>query len=169
MARVSAARGAVAALVLVLVLVAAGVQARGDGLEDGYRACRTLAEANDRLACFDRLMPTPTGPAVDAPPAAAPAADSSGVRAFGAETLRRPADDPERLDSIESRILGPVGQIRRGDRYTLENGQVWQNIDDRDVDVDFNGPAVTIERNFIGSYWMRFHDGHLRIRVRRLR
>ena len=156
-------------------------QAQPSDLEAAYRHCRTLADASSRLACFDRLLPTPTtegmdemspapppvatAPAPKAAPAAAPKAPSEA--AFGAGSVNKKAEEAE-PDQIESRVLGPLDRVIKGNRYTLENGQVWLNIDERDVDVDYNSPAVTIEKNFLGNYWMRFHDRNLRVRVRRI-
>lgn len=160
-----------------LSLASIGAQAQPSDLEAAYRHCRTLADASSRLACFDRLLPTPTTdgmnemPPAPSPVATAPAVPAPAARraALGAGDIVRPAAaDEAEPDQIEARVLGPLDRIVKGNRYTLENGQVWLDIDDRDVDVQFNSPAVTIEKNFLGNYWMRFHDGNLRVRVRRV-
>ena len=167
---------------LPLSLASIGVQAQHSDLEAAYRHCRTLADASSRLGCFDRLLPTPTTDAMDemppvatapaaaaAPTVPAPAAPHPPSQAtFDARDIAKPATEEAEPDQIETRVLGPLDRVIKGNRYTLENGQVWLNIDDRDVDVDFNSPAVTIEKNFLGNYWMRFHDRNLRVRVRRI-
>ncbi|WP_374680341.1 hypothetical protein [Hydrocarboniphaga effusa] len=169
---------------LPLSLASIGVQAQPSDLEAAYRHCRTLADASSRLGCFDRLLPTPTTDAMDEMPTAAPPVATApaaaptvpapavprppGQAAFGTRDITRPAAEEAEPDQIETRVLGPLDRIIKGNRYTLENGQVWLNIDDRDVDVDFNSPAVTIEKNVLGNYWMRFHDRNLRVRVRRI-
>lgn len=171
-----------ACFALALSLAPSGAGAQPSDLEAAYRHCRTLADASSRLACFDRLLPTPTTegmdemppapPPVATAPAPAPTAPATprppDPAAFGARDIASPKAEAAEPDQIESRVLGPLDRIIKGSRYTLENGQVWLNIDDRDVDVQFNSPAVTIEKNFLGNYWMRFHDRNLRIRVRRI-
>lgn len=166
---------------LPLGFASIGAQAQPSDLETAYRHCRTLADASSRLSCFDRLLPTPTTEGMNEmpptpPPVAttpdpampAPVPPAPDPAAFGAGDLARPAAKAAEPDQIETRVLGPLDRIVKGNRYTLENGQVWLNVDDRDVDVQFSSPAVTIEKNFLGNYWMRFHDRNLRIRVRRI-
>lgn len=171
--------GGASLMVLSLGLASFGAPAQAGDLESAYRHCRTLADASSRLACFDRLLPTPTTEGMDEmPPASPPVANAPAPvpaapqvprdAAFGAGNITKKAVEQAEPEQIESRVLGPLDRILKGNRYTLENGQVWLNIDDRDVDVDFNSPAVTIEKNFLGNYWMRFHDRTLRVRVRRI-
>jgi hypothetical protein len=136
--------------------------------------CRSIADDSARLGCYDALLPaaaappmTPIKPAPPvAPVAAAPAAKTDAD--FGAETMRsKPGDKPQE-PALHASIVGYVETARKGARYKLDNGQTWQNIDDREVLLDIDHPAVTIERNFIGSYFLQIDSRSTRIRVRRV-
>lgn len=148
--------------------------ASADALADGFRACRTLSEAKERLACFDKLMPPPDPVDARIPSAAAPSTQPSPSPPpspqdrFGAETVSKPtkaeADEPSQ---IQATLLGYYESLTRGQRYTLDNGQVWINVDDGEVYVSLDNPKVTIKRNFIGSYWMQVDARGASVRVRR--
>lgn len=163
-----------AALLIALPATAADAQ-------QGLLACRGIAEEGPRLACYDALAaptvaaPAPTAPAAPAPPAspAVPAPLAAAVKApeqsFGAETVKKaPTQGEPEVERIQSRLMGSYDTWSKGARYKLENGQVWLNIDDRERYLSVENPTVTIERNFIGSYWMRVGNSNAPIRVRRV-
>ncbi|MDB5972421.1 MAG: hypothetical protein JWQ90_4871 [Hydrocarboniphaga sp.] len=130
--------------------------------------CRGVADDAARLGCYDALFAVPPAAvtaapaAVPAPPPAAPGAD------FGAETVKRKSTDSPAEQALKARVVGHVEFARKGARYALDNGQVWLNIDDREILLDVDNPAVTIERNFIGSYFMKLDGAGARVRVRRI-
>lgn len=153
--------------------------------------CRSIGDAAARLACYDALTPAvvsapaaASSAAVDiaapVPPTAAPAppaapaapatvaADASTQANFGAEALRRKEITAASPEQLQARIVGTVDTLFRGSRLKLDNGQVWQYLDSRELLLDLRDPAVTIERNFIGSYWMRFDGRSTSIKVRRI-
>lgn len=167
----SRARRNAGALLLALVATSAAQAASTADLQ----RCRGIADDGARLACYDALLPAaavaPAPPAAAVAPAA-PVAAAPSVHAaddFGAESVKKskPADKAEN-NTLHARIVGHVETSKKGTRFKLDNGQVWQDVDDRERLLDVDDPAVTIERNFIGSYFMKLDGESTRIRVRRI-
>lgn len=161
---------------LLLAIVGAGPAYAASTAD--LQHCRGIADDGARLNCYDALVPAAAAPpAAPAPAAAAapavapiPAANSAAGTAddFGAETVKRGREDKPQEQALQARVVGHIEIARKGARYKLDNGQLWLNIDDREVLVDLDNPAVTIERNFIGSYFMKAEGKSWRIRVRRI-
>jgi hypothetical protein len=103
------------------------------------RACAAEADATLRLACYDRQIPPQKSSAVAAsvvPPQPAP-----------------PAAVPERhIASISIRARTPT-------EYTLDNGEVWRQVDNSPFLVDV-GEAVTIQRGPVGGLWLQTDERH---------
>jgi hypothetical protein len=77
-----------------------------------------------------------------------------------------PADAPE---SLSSRIVGRLSFFENGTQFTLENGQVWQVVDNTRGAYDLDNPTVRIERAMLGSFMMAIEGVNQRPRVRRIR
>jgi len=130
-------------------------------------ACRTLTEADARLACFDRetahldektpstgaLAPVPPPPALNPTQqfglperAVAKQEVAAGVRSADAER-------------VQAHIVN-VGQTVNGRAIlTLDNDQVWRQLA-ADIDLMAKpGDAVTISRGVFGSYWLQMQLG----------
>jgi hypothetical protein len=112
------------------------------------------------------VTPTPVAPPVPA------AAAETGK--FGAETLRR-TDEDRKAEEPPRSITAQVTSVRETRpevyRMTLENGQVW---DQMDMDVTFSvkdGDTVQIERGRMGGYRLSrtSRGGSGWVRVTRLR
>lgn len=154
---------------LLLMLVAAH-SAHAASTAD-LQQCRGIADDSSRLSCYDALVPAaPIEPAPPVAPAAAAAASRSGADDFGAETVRRKpsTEDRPQEQALHASVVGHVESARKGVRLKLDNSQIWQVTDDRDVLLDLDNPAVTIERNFIGSYFLTIDGRTTRLRVRRV-
>lgn len=147
--------------------------------DDAPRRCAAIADDRERLACYDRWQPPqpaaraaePTAPKPSAASAAATVSSDAAIGIdsnFGAETLARPKARLEGPDRIETRVLGTLNGWKQGQLFRLENGQVWRSIDDREYHHRAEHPAVTIERNFLGNYFMRFEGTNAHTRVRRV-
>lgn len=179
-----------------MVAAALGCAAAPAAADAQLQHCRSIGDAAARLACYDALTPAvvsapaaaspaavdiaaPVPPtAAPAPTASAPTEAAAATTAtandaatdanFGAEALRRKEITAASPEQLQARVVGTVDTLFRGSRLKLDNGQVWQYLDSRELLLDLRDPAVTIERNFIGSYWMHF-DGHrTSIKVRRI-
>ena len=72
---------------------------------------------------------------------------------------------------IQSRLQGSFAGFANGREYTLDNGQVWQQIDDaRLPGVRLEQPAVHLNRAMIGDAWFLKVEGYnTRAKVKRIR
>lgn len=109
-------------------------------------------------------------------PAAAPqlavpsATPASPVEKFGlsAERIeaRRPQVAPE-IESIESRVVAVQSLPRDRFVLTLENGQVWEQIEPTPRQRFYAGDAITIRKAALGSFLANGPHSGERIRVKR--
>lgn len=166
-----------------------------DEVRDELLRCAQLRDAQVRLACYDALASV-SATAATAPSAASGSATGDGPAAVAADSpdgSRLPADadraTPEaesgqsltdRLfgmlpgrdegdNLLESRVVGKIRNPREGTRFTLENGQVWQQTDRTRRNYRATNPKVEIREGFMNSYRMRLEGLNGRIRVRRVK
>jgi len=153
-------------LALVLALAASGAQSQAfSSLEE------RMTHSEFKAAGLDKLTPEElaalnawlqhrtagTAPAATYVPPQ-PQDDRIGFR-----------DAPEER-SVVSRIAGEFAGWDGDTKFTLENGQVWEQVESaslRGVRVD--SPAVTIEPAFMGSWLLRVEGFNQRVRVRRIK
>jgi hypothetical protein len=152
--------------------------------------CRAIADAAQRVACYDAVfgppvVPTESGgqpsavskamPATPTPvPAAAPvtaaaaaavavpaASQSSSVADFGvSEQVKR----RDAVESIDARVTGVRTNNAGMTVVTLDNGQVWTQSDPNDGLRVRVGDEVKIRRAALGSYKLTVPDrGGLRV------
>ena len=122
--------------ILALSLLATGVAAQ----ESPLVACRAIAAATERLACYDAIsLPAPVGAPRAEPPKA-----------------------------IETSIAGPFRGWLPKEKITMSNGQVWQVIDGSTGAVNLTDPKVTIRRDLIGGYHLEFEGANVYPRVKQI-
>ncbi len=184
-------RGRQALALGVLALTVAGFAHAA--APDAQAGCRLIVDNAKRLACYDghaqdQAASAPSAAAVALPaPAPAPTAplatsNSSGVVVsgasgapavtpakveFGAETVQK-AYDQEGANSLSAHVVGDIDGIKKGTELRLDNGQIWESIDDHEYMYEGDKPALTINRNFAGSYWMRLENSKFNVRVSRV-
>ena len=159
---------------LGLLLLAAALLTSPTVRADEPRRCAALADDQSRLACYDSIFGRPAAPArvdssaiaapatatgvagtVAAAPAAAKAANPEAD--FGlteaAKRAREPEDSRERLPESISGTVAKVARQPAGELVlTLENGQVWTQLQ---VDARARvavGDTVTIRKAALGSH-----------------
>lgn len=175
-------------LLFFLILGTGGAASAQDGLSGGLTACKRIADNAARLACYDGLQAggtpsvssaavpsAPTAPAAAPQTAAATAPAASlavaapapvnGPTGFGAETMQKRPD--EAVQSVTAHLVGDIDGVRRNAVFRLDNGQMWKNADDHEYDFEADHPTVTIRRNAVGSYWLRFEGASFNLRVNR--
>ena len=183
-------RGAAATLLLGAASVA-GAESERDALE----ACRIIADDARRLACYDGILlpetaPQPSAiaetaavpepPAVPDPPpvaqAPASASEDGNVVQRGLGRLRGlfgrdepPVEKPPELQSIDAQVVEVVKLARGNHRLTLEDGQVWREIEVKPRARYRVGDNVEIARGALGSYNLSNERTGHRIKVRRVR
>ncbi|MDE0350006.1 MAG: hypothetical protein OXM56_09900 [Gammaproteobacteria bacterium] len=164
------------------------VLAGADSEQDALEACRSISEDARRLACYDGIPVPPTAPrpsavaetaVTPAPPVAptpAGAAEDANVVQRGLGRLRglfgrdepRPEKPPE-LQSIDAQVVEVVKLARGNHRLTLEDGQVWREIEVKPRARYRVGDNVEIARGALGSYNLSNERTGHRIKVRRVR
>ena len=103
---------------------------------DNLLACRSMPESAARLDCYDR--------AADAALAAKPPQPSVA--------------NPERA-TIESSIVRISQPLMGRAEFTLENGQVWRQMDAEDAKSAKIGDRVVVSRKVLGAYWLKVEGG----------
>jgi hypothetical protein len=142
-----------------LVFAAAcGASAAGtDSLDAQLRACAGIAEATQRLACFDALVPVL--PKVKA--------DQFGMTADIAKKRDPVAAEQKKNETLPGTIIA-LGQTSNGRLiFTLDNQQVWVQAEPQ-PNLRFQvGEAVHIEHGAFTSLWLAA-DNHRKTRVTRV-
>jgi hypothetical protein len=126
------------------------------------RACRTSTDAAARLACYDRIelaaAPAPAAPAL------------TPQQSFGLPPAPMAVQAPaQRIESIESTIVGDFDGWGPNTRFTLANGQVWRVVDGSEaVLTRTSNQQVKITRNFLGTLFMQVEGTNSSPKVRRV-
>lgn len=157
------------------------------GPQEDLSACGAIADAAERLACYDRIAgrsaaPTPVAPkppgasppaaaapAPPAAPAASPVAPSvpaaADAKSFGSYTAEHPAA-PEVPQALTVRVTALGKTIDGRPTMTLEGGALWL-LDSKDPLLAV-GDTVAISRGLLGSFLMETPTKRLH-HVRRIR
>lgn len=136
--------------------------------------CRAIAQADARLACFDREIDKAAGPA----PATSALSAAGAIGQVAAS--QRSALDLATEDDVHGRKRPrPVGDdgapapsyfeakivsaqaLSKSDRwqFTLEDGTVWQTAEASSSVAPHSGGTVRLERAAFGSYFATFDHG----------
>ncbi|MFZ7096531.1 hypothetical protein ACOPJQ_00975 [Luteimonas dalianensis] len=72
-------------------------------------------------------------------------------------------------EEFQSSIVGEFSGFGRGQRYTLANGQVWEQIDASTLaGVRKTDPQVTVSPGMLGAWFLRIDGYNTRAKVRRV-
>jgi hypothetical protein len=151
--------------VLVVTLIA-GTALAADTSLDTARRCVLVKDSLERLVCFDRAfasMPA-AGPAVVAAPAAPTMASApavavmpAAVPALGDEGIKRRAKERE-VEAGPTSLTAVISELKETRpnvfRLTLDNGQVWQQMDLESLFYVKVGDTVKIDKGRMGGYRM---------------
>jgi hypothetical protein len=150
----------------VLWLAVAGLMAGAPGLAadaqvEAGRQCALVKDSLQRLVCYDRVFQVstasvpPPAPRL-AEPAAAPAiaVAPGAAAALGDEVVQRKerTGKPEEPASLEANITALKETRQDVVRMTLDNGQIWQQMDMSSVFQVTVGDTVRIEKGKMGGY-----------------
>ena len=79
------------------------------------------------------------------------------------------AVEAEKSNSISSTIAGKFDGWSGNELVKLSNGQVWRVVDGSSAVLSpMNNPKVIIERNFIGTYFLKIEGTNNSPKVRRV-
>jgi hypothetical protein len=174
-------RIAVLSVCLACALPCAAAETLADVL-----ACRSITDSAARLACFDRetaalaaapaaSIAAPASPGVASTPAQTAAATGAPAaprpppldaqQSFGlsgsaiASNEEAAGARPAKVAKIESKIVGLSLAGNGRTVFTLDNSQMWRQIEsDGDMLAKLNDVA-TISRGLLGSYWLQLKNG----------
>ena len=182
-------------IVIALPIMAVSAQSADKTDLDAIAACSRIADAAERLACFDaavagaddRVGPSPTpdsvAPQIASAPAPEPApAPSPSPAAVDTAPDWAKAPAPEvRSESVAAReartpnefgiLIVKVTRTGAGKlRFYTDNGQVWEQLfDNEDWDLPDTLPAeAKIKRRMIGKPVIQFPHRNRTYKVRRL-
>ncbi len=136
--------------------------------------CRSIAEVPARVACYDAI---PVGaaaplaaPAVAVAAAAAAPTPQQREQAFGMATVKAPKSvTPEQDNSISSTIAGRFDGWSGNELIKLSNGQVWRIVDGSSAVLSpMTDAKVKVERNVIGTYFLKIEGTNNSPKVRRV-
>ncbi len=184
--------GPVAAAMLALGVSA--IARADDSLQGELQRCASVAEATERLACYDQLAgrdapvlaPITEPEPVAAPPAKAAAVitaaqEPAPVRApkpapvapktlddIDAETVPRSTTDEQDELLVRARVTRCEKDARKKYYFVFDNGQVWKQVSDKRLryrECEFD---VTITKDFFG-YKMQVDGEKGRVRIDRIK
>ncbi|MBK7117018.1 MAG: hypothetical protein IPH71_13520 [Proteobacteria bacterium] len=137
---------------------------------EGTRRCFDIYDDPQRLACYDSLFGKPVRPgAAQLPAPAVVTADPTPPAAAPRVAAPPPAKAPAPAPAPAQPVTGRITAVSRlaNDRFaiTLDNGQVWTQLE-RDLSAEVSaGDTVQIRPAMLGS-WMLETRGGVKTRVR---
>jgi len=159
----------------IFILLAALSPLYADNLASGLKRCSDMGSDLARLACFDKLstnIPAGTKAAANTQTKKSAAASTpfaqalaGGQKAFGLEhqlALTTP-------EQITSSIVGKFNGWSGKTKFTLANGQIWQQTNPGKMVFKATAPAVTISKGVFGSYRMAVAGLNKRVSVQRIK
>ncbi len=173
-------RRALSFITVLCVLQVFSVQAETVG--EALEKCRSTDNSLKRLVCYDRVaksldqyqgvgeevgtiqpMPRPRQPgAVNAPTASSPRDVASE---FGLENKKK---ETYALDELALTITDISDNLRGKKVVTFSDGSVWQQTDNNYLKIEV-GQTVTIERGFLGAFFLGVDGLNKRMKVKRLK
>jgi hypothetical protein len=166
-------RGAVGTAICAWLCAAYVSPARASDLE-ALLACRQIAPSAARLSCFDResaALAEDVRAGAPPPSAATGATGATGATAatasrlnpqqtFGLAPMQVVASEaaaerlPHQLDRLSAHIAA-LGRAADGrEIFTLDNHQVWAQLEPDESIIARAGDPVTISRGMFSSYWL---------------
>jgi len=138
--------------------------------------CAGITDSAARLRCFDAAALRANGAPAAQPAREAPDRDGSGFSPPQAvtrvEDFGKPPPPPK-ITKITATVVELARTARGRSIFTLDNGQVWRQLDGDDADVQDPYPGktmkITIERAFLANFNLTIDGRNGSIRVRRVK
>lgn len=159
-----------------------------ESLQSGLDKCAAIRNAAERLFCFDSLAAgkesTPPTASSGGAQAAATSASSGTAPAAAARQTRPPVSQRDNDDSgfgleLANQRSGPQSLTSRYDGtftgwtgdtvFTLENGQVWKQVETDRLSFSAERPVITIRRGWFGAFYLKVEGANKQIRVKRIK
>ncbi|WP_226702656.1 hypothetical protein [Microbulbifer elongatus] len=140
------------AFALPLALIATlPLPSSADTLSEQLKKCSQFNDDKKRLACFDKLAGN---------------LQQHAEKQFGQEQIQVIEEAPESITAtITQATKGAYGKYT----FTLDNGQVWRQVESSRTAIWRGGEEIVVERGALGSFMMRKTTGGRSLRVKRLK
>ncbi len=158
-------------LALLAGLATAPSAMADDAFVDSALECRSVESAEERLACYDRIIDSRSGRSIPAASAeAAPAANAAAATNEAEEEFGLPpmADEDDKIDRIEAIVVKVSTSSSRKMTFELDNGQTWRQITSSSLRVD-EGDEVVIRRRSFGSHSLSREGTSRSMKVKRVK
>ena len=94
---------------------------------------------------------------------------AEGARQESSED-RRGMETRQSRDPVAAAIAGGFTGFGKGRQFTLDNGQVWQQVDEASLSAKLDNPKVRITPSLVGGTWYLAVDGYnTRAKVERVK
>jgi|GEM_PF-59434 len=145
--------------------------------QGGVAATPATAPTAATPATAPATGPLPAEAAVAAGAVALSAAEVERIREEAREEGRKQVQETTRgffdfgsTEPIKSTLVGDFRGFAKGNKYTLANGQVWEQIEPARLDgVKRTDPAVTIKPGVLNSWSLRIDGYNTPAKVRRIK
>ncbi|WP_396616823.1 hypothetical protein ACHZ97_04420 [Lysobacter soli] len=95
---------------------------------------------------------------------------AEGARQGAGDDRRGLAAERQARDPVSAAITGAFSGFGKGRQFTLDNGQVWQQIDEASLSARLDNPKVRITPSLIGAAWYLAVEGYnTRAKVQRIK
>ena len=161
-------------LLMMLLIQLLATSYPGLAAERSLFECRQIRESEERVQCYDKIVDALTsGPSITTTTdnheqVAKP--DAQALFGKDATETSRIVEQTlaiEKLDQIQARVTGLKRSVDKKFTITLDNGQIWRQIDNQRIPLR-NEDRIIIREATLGSYLMEKHSGSGSIRVKRL-
>jgi hypothetical protein len=152
--------------VAAVVLLCAGAVHAADAVPPALRACVSVKNNSERLACYDRTIER-----LSPDSAAATVPERSAEASFGASSMRgaEPARKIEReeLTSLSAHVTALSRDASGALVINLDNGQQWRQTSGSSSPLLEIGHEITIARAALSSFRMSTPSGRV-LKVKRI-
>ena len=182
---------ATATTLLLAIVSSLAFSVQAETVTQALEKCRGVDNSLQRLVCYDRvaknvnqyaggqesisavprrqLAPAnaPAKPSVSSTPSAKPTVDNNATEdiAFGMEQKRV---REQKEASMVATVAALSSTVRGSLIVTFDNGTVWQQSDDTDLNLK-EGQKVVVERGMFGAFYAKVEGIKRKMKVKRIK
>lgn len=130
--------------------------------------CGAISDNERRLACYDGFFKNKSYDQNTVTPTKENDTHLSlnqKEQQFGSDRMK----NNDNLTFLNSTLTGSFKDWKKGMILTLSNGQQWKITSDRYIRHSVSKPDITIEKGFLGAYYMSVEDLNYRFKVKRIK
>mgnify|MGYP000008779414 CR=1 FL=1 len=163
-------------IIINLTLLGLALPVSAADVASELAVCAQTKDSLARLVCYDKLAERSAGNKAqlenkqkvkDVAPVAAKKALSK-EESFGGKHLKK-KESSEVLKELEAKVKTLTKTLRGALKLTLENGQVWQQVDTNVAPKISAGDSIVVRRGALSSFYLKKADSNRTIRVKRIK